>query len=231
MCTSPGPSSTPPWLPLHKSSAPRMRQCHLVYQPSSWQPPCPRATPHSWRQTSLTALALGHFPTQGPTMALSAWLIKFKFPNLASGLLSLIWPLFPHLLPPPLICILCSSLPTTMAPGFPPPFPHPGSSHQHPSQGQRNKMARPLVPPARALDLLRPPSLVFCFSPLLFSPAAFWKARPPSFFLSICSSLNLDWKQEAGLPTSAAQSDGCLLGPQGYLWSEPLSPGTSSLPQ
>lgn len=90
-------------------------------------------------QTSLTTLALGHFPTQGPTMALSAWLIKFKFPNLASGLLSLIWPLFPrglHFLPPPLICILCSSLPTTVPPGFLPPLPHPGSSHQHPSQGQ-----------------------------------------------------------------------------------------------
>lgn len=98
-------------------------------QPPSWRPPLHRATPTAGSRLPLSKPALGHFPTQGPTMALSAWLVKFKFPNLASGFLPYLATSSSgrhHCLPPSPTCRPCSHLITPHHPTSIPtlrPFP------------------------------------------------------------------------------------------------------------
>lgn len=88
------PSSRPVWLPLPKSSPPHAEHLHqpyLVFLALLLAAPSPPShIPQLTADAGLSNPALGHFPTQGLMMALSAWL--FKFSNLTFGRLFYVAP-------------------------------------------------------------------------------------------------------------------------------------------
>ena len=177
--------------------------------------------PTAGSRLPLSKRALGHFPTQGPTMALSAWLIKFKFPNLASGFLPYLAASSSsssgrlHCLPPSLICRLCSHLitPHHHATLLSPPFPHPGSSHRHPSQAHQGETRLPgPSSPQRGHWICSGLHQAWSFAPRPYPFSV--PALPPSGRHSLLPSslpfaqiLTWTWNSRQTSSTSAAQMD------------------------